>query len=400
MLNGKDKGNNMKRLIAAVVLVVNVATLGLTDQKVLWDGVAPTSGQIPVADGGTSPSMDTTVHFVNASTLKGAKGDTGATGATGPQGPQGIQGVQGIQGPQGVKGNTGATGATGATGPQGVQGVQGVQGNTGLVGTIQANGGSNGSVSNASTLNLTGQGIVVSGSGSTASADFSNLQTNQSVQNAANISTLNSGLNTTNTSVTNLSNKESADVSGLQTGLNNEAATRVAADQSLQNQVNNLNTQAQDNTNRIDRLEQTKYLLEPTVRLYDSKRWQVQAFDSYDVRQGMNFAVGARIMFKLGKSYEEKLIEKTNPEIARLLAANVSNDAVEREAFRKQLVEDRTLITAQAALLKTMQAQLDGKAVFQVDLPTKDSTKLLPVDDDGALLRGLDAKNDAFASAK
>jgi Collagen triple helix repeat (20 copies) len=390
-----ERETKMKRLIVALI-----STL-LFVNKVYANGAG--NGIVVKNQGTTVGNGNTTsINFVGSGVTTTGNGSNATVTINAVPGPQGPKGATGATGPQGIQGKTGATGATGAIGPQGPQGIQGIQGqkgNTGLVGIIQANSGSNGSVSNASTFNLAGQGIAVSGSGSTASADFSNLQTNQSVQNTANISTLNNGLNTTNTNVATLSNKETADVSGLQNGLNNEATTRVAADQSLQNQVNNLNTQAQDNTNRIDRLEQTKYLLEPTVRLYDSKRWQVQAFDSYDVRQGMNFAVGARVMFKLGKSYEEKLIAKTNPEIAKLLAVNVSNDVAEREEFRKQLVEDRTLITAQAAMLRMMQAQLDGKIAVQVDLPAKNSSKLLPVDDDGALLRGLNEENE-IASTK
>lgn len=261
----------------------------------------------------------------------GGDDDQGPQGPVGPQGIQGVQGPVGPQGLQGPKGDTGATGATGATGPQGIQGVkgntgatgpqgsQGIQGNTGLVGTIQANNGTNGSVNNAQTLNVKGTGVMVSGVGTTATADFSNLQTVQGNTNAANITS--------------------------------ETSARTAGDLALQNQINNINAQTQDNTNRIDRLEQTKYLLEPIVRLYDSKRWQVQAFDSYDVRHGLNSAVGARVMFKLGKSYEEKLMAQANPEIARLLANNVSNDEVERLAIRKQLADDKVLIERQAAII-------------------------------------------------
>lgn len=208
------------------------------------------------------------------------------------------------------------------------------------------------------------------------------------------ITSLTNGLNTTNTNVTNLSNKEASDVSGLQNGLNNEAATRASADQALQNQINNVNAQAQDNTNRIDRLEQTKYLLEPVVRLYDSKLWQVQAFDSYDVRHGMNSALGMRVMLKLGKSYEEKLLSKTNPEIARLLAANVSHDIAERDAIRKQLAEDRALITEQAALLKQLS---QPSTVLSANVSKVSPSKVLPTSDED-LLQALDERNEAFVS--
>ena len=181
----------------------------------------------------------------------------------------------------------------------------------------------------------------------------------------------------------------------LQNNINSEANTRASVDQALQNQINKVNAQAQDNTNRIDRLEQTKYLLEPVVRLYDSKYWQVQAFDSYDVRHGMNAALGARVMFKLGKSYEEKLMSKTNPEIARLLAANVSNDIDERNEIKKQLAEDRQLIIEQAALLKQIKFQPENQAIL-ANVPVNISSDTLPKDED--LLQALDEKNGEFVS--
>jgi len=187
--------------------------------------------------------------------------------------------------------------------------------------------------------------------------------------------------------------RASADTT-LQNNINNEATTRASADQALQNQINNVNAQAQDNTNRIDRLEQTKYLLEPTVRLYDDKHFQVQAFDSYDVRHSMNFAAGLRVMFKVGPSYEEKLLKKTNPEIARLLSANVNHDIVERDEIRKQLAEDRALIAEQSALLKQLSAKGDN-VVLNASAPSKAEAKFVNGGDDD-LLKAMEDRNEKF----
>src|SRR4029077_15050760 len=61
------------------------------------------------------------------------------------------------------------------------------------------------------------------------------------------------------------------------------------------------------------------------LRLYDGKRVQVQIFDVYAfgsepsqdvVGAGRNLMVGGRIVFKLGKSYEESELEKLKKEIA------------------------------------------------------------------------------------
>jgi hypothetical protein len=192
--------------------------------------------------------------------------------------------------------------------------------------------------------------------------------------------------------ITNETNRAEGVETGLQNGLNSETNARIAGDQALQSQINNINAQAQDNTNRIDRLEQTKYLLEPTVRLYDDKHFQVQAFDSYDVRHGMNSALGMRVMFKVGKSYEEKLIAKTNPEIARLLSANVSSDVAERDEIRKQLAEDRALIQKQSDLL----AKLSAPSVLNV--PVASTSRHVfgtPSKADEDLLKAMDDSNEA-----
>jgi hypothetical protein len=66
------------------------------------------------------------------------------------------------------------------------------------------------------------------------------------------------------------------------------------------------------------------------VRLLDTKRVQVQAFDDYvfdtvsnrDITQtGHNSTVGARLVFKLGKSWEEELIEKQAAQLTAMEAA-------------------------------------------------------------------------------
>lgn len=346
-----------------------LAAMLLTGAAYADDGVHPelatantgTAGQVFIANGGMD-GENVLGHFVNPMSLgivgpQGPKGDKGDTGATGSTGAQGIQGIKGDTGPQGVAGAQGATGAagtngsnglngkdgkdgaqgpkgdkgnvgaTGAVGPQGVTGTNGVDGAkgdkgdkgdtgaTGLVGTIEANGGSNGTATNADTLDVVGEGVKVSQTASTAKLDLNGLQTIQSIDNSKKITNLNN-------SITNLNN-------------------RVDAQQ-----------------HSIDRLEQTKYILEPVVRVFDTNRWQGQVFDSYDVRHGMNFAIGARLMYKLGKSYEEKRIDAMNRDTAKLLGENVADQVAERKALVDQLTLDKQLLADQAEALKQAQAAL------------------------------------------
>jgi len=87
-----------------------------------------------------------------------------------------------------------------------------------------------------------------------------------------------------------------------------------------------------DGKNGIDASTQfkgTDLALDAAVRIIDVKYLQVQAFDTYvfgstpgsDVfGQGHNSTIGARIVIKLGKSYEERLLEKQALELKALEA--------------------------------------------------------------------------------
>lgn len=74
-----------------------------------------------------------------------------------------------------------------------------------------------------------------------------------------------------------------------------------------------------DNNGDISRYRGTNLSLDVAVRLFDTKYVQGQVFDTYVVgshpgddvfAQGYNSQIGLRIVFKLGKSYEEREIEK------------------------------------------------------------------------------------------
>ncbi len=73
-----------------------------------------------------------------------------------------------------------------------------------------------------------------------------------------------------------------------------------------------------------------KFVLDTALRLYDGKRVQIQAFNTYMLNRkedkdiigdGRNLTFGMRIVFKLGSSYEERLLEKQAGDIKALEAA-------------------------------------------------------------------------------
>lgn len=83
-------------------------------------------------------------------------------------------------------------------------------------------------------------------------------------------------------------------------------------------------------------LTDSKLLVDTAIRLYDGKRLQLQAFNAYAlgrhhnqdlIGNGHNFIYGVRVVFKLGKSHEERILEQQQREIdalKKLLSQRVS----------------------------------------------------------------------------
>lgn len=136
-----------------------------------------------------------------------------------------------------------------------------------------------------------------------------------------NVSTLQTGLNTTNSNlaVTNTQvNTNTANIGNLYTGLNNETIRAQGVETGLQNQVNATNSRVDSLDNRVSNLERVKVMADVNVRLIDAKRYTVGFFDMYDGTNQRNFAFGARLTYKVGKSYEERMIEKQQKQIEAL----------------------------------------------------------------------------------
>ena len=141
---------------------------------------------------------------------------------------------------------------------------------------------------------------------------------------ASSISTLNTGLATTNSNLavtnTNVANNtvaianETVRATGaekvLTTDLTNETSARITGDAALQSQVNSTNDRVSALSSRVDNLERVKVMADLNVRILDTKKYTVGFFDMWDGTNNRNFAFGARLTYKLGKSYEEKVLEK------------------------------------------------------------------------------------------
>lgn len=272
----------MKKLISILLFVSILFVSGkvsATSYGEVKDNNDGTVGQILVNTGIDSGSTDIG-HWTNPTDipgLKGAKGDTGATGATGPQGVQGIKGDIGAQGSQGIQGLIGTQGVKGDTGLQGVQGdlgANGVNGKDGATG-LQGDKGDKGD-----------QGIQ----GFKGDIGFTGAQ----------------------------------GVSGLN-GKDVDPATVNKINNTLdkhETRIGNLEQISQQQSDAINKLQQTKLLMEQDIRLYDGKRTTIAAFNSYDLNAGHGFAQGLRITFKPGTSYEERLFKKQQDTLKEIQYVN------------------------------------------------------------------------------
>ena len=135
---------------------------------------------------------------------------------------------------------------------------------------------------------------------------------------AASINALNNGLVQTNAQV----NVNTQNIAVLNAGLMDETQSRIAGDNALQSQINATNGNVQALDNRVANLERLKVMPEADVRFYDGKHVSAIAYDAYDATNGRNFAVGVKVMLKIGKSYEEQRIDELQSLVASLQNKN------------------------------------------------------------------------------
>lgn len=81
------------------------------------------------------------------------------------------------------------------------------------------------------------------------------------------------------------------------------------------NQTNSLN----ELNRRVTNEERIDFVLEPSVRLYDSQRWQFGTYLKSNVNGQWNVnEVGLRLQYKFGLSHEEREINKLRKEVQEL----------------------------------------------------------------------------------
>lgn len=148
--------------------------------------------------------------------------------------------------------------------------------------------------------------------------------TSQIAVNSSNIHTLNTNLINTDVTVNNLvttTNGLGNEVTTLYTGIGNEQVRAEGVEGGLQNQINTANAQTASLEDNVHKLNEVKVIADLNIRILDTKKYSVGLFDMYDGAHQRNFAFGARLTYKLGKSYEERLLEKQLQQIEMLEAA-------------------------------------------------------------------------------
>jgi hypothetical protein len=108
------------------------------------------------------------------------------------------------------------------------------------------------------------------------------------------------------------------DITDAENQTTNETGRALRAETSLTAQQQATAAQQKADEDRIDQMDQTKILLEGAVRVLDTKRFAVELFNDYDARRAQDFAFGAKVTLKLGKSYEERQLDKQQKEIDAL----------------------------------------------------------------------------------
>lgn len=92
--------------------------------------------------------------------------------------------------------------------------------------------------------------------------------------------------------------------------------------------ISNNSNRIDDLNNRVNDLEDTQYIVGTEVRMYDSKKWQVNAFADYSTNRQIIDRTGIRFTYKIGQSYEEKRVDQLERKINSLLE---NHSLVERD---------------------------------------------------------------------
>ena len=123
------------------------------------------------------------------------------------------------------------------------------------------------------------------------------------------------------TNTTNISSNDT-DIATNVTNIGANTLKNTRQDTTLtnhNNRITNNSNRINDLDNRIKDLEETQTIIGLEGRIYDSKKCQINIFADYSTNRNKVDRTGVRFVYKFGKSYEEKRIEKLEKKLNKLI---------------------------------------------------------------------------------
>jgi hypothetical protein len=257
----------MKKFLLIAVAVSSLLFASMVYAGGVTDNNNGNKGYILVSTGENN-GTNSIGHWTDPSFLKGDTGQAGRDGATGQAGYTPIKNVDYFDGMDGKAGLNGTVGQAGYTPIKGIDyndGKDGAGGGTGSQGETGQNGKT-----------------PVKG------VDY------------------NDGLNGTD-GKTPIKNIDYFD--GIN-GLNGKDVDPKT--------VNELNNKIDNNSNRINKLEESQYIVGGVIRIKSTKKWDVDLFADYSTNRQMIDRSGIRFTYKVGESYQDLEMKKLENRIKAL----------------------------------------------------------------------------------
>ena len=304
----------MKKALLVVIGLFLFTSLSFAGQETIKDDNDGNKGDIFV-NTGTQQGNNDIGHWTDITTIPELKGE---------QGVQGVQGIAGFDGLNGINGLDGQNGLDGYTPIKGVDYFDGLNGEDGL------------DFDPAEVIRLDGR--IDTETFDRIGGDYllqDNIDTETTARIKGDNKLHNEIVDETNDRKTADKVEKKARILGdkkLQNNINTETTGRINGDNFLNSRINDTNIVVdshsktlQDHENRISNLngrvgdlEATQYNVEGVLRILDTKKTTIEIYNTYDTAHSREVAVGVRVTYKLGKSYQDKLNEKTEARLFNL----------------------------------------------------------------------------------
>lgn len=120
------------------------------------------------------------------------------------------------------------------------------------------------------------------------------------------------------TSILNETNRATGAEGTLQNNINSVDSNSVGRDNQLQNGINSANDRINSDEKKIRQLEKPQGMVNFKVRLYDSKKIEINTFINTSVTRRNVAETGVEVVYKLGESYQDKALAKIQSRLDKL----------------------------------------------------------------------------------